>query len=462
MGRPGLTQQERDKRLSFGSYLKAVLALSRLEAKQVAASLFISPSNLSLTIDGERPILPRADLIEVLTLAASEDRCQHLRRITTTVANGLLLSAGYNPLETEEISQSLPNILVITEATARELESGLAALPDILTPGTSDEEFITAYTPHFGHGHAQKLLRISGLSIRAIEDGDFDHYIELGRQIEEEAHGVTEVQASGIYLIAEGYRLQADMENDDNQKRHLLYQAAEQYGLSLEKYPGNPSPIRGRARVYEVQGNLEEALHLYEKAKGIALARLASSPRNGTSRQLSHEILRTSRHYVHCIVEMMNANPLSVWRKENKKRQLEGYVVESENLHTEHMVNFQRQQRWSQIEWFMGLVLLSKAWCSLGNYTRMIQCLLQALWARRIMIGKSRSLTNIERANIKWWLSVATSEPRSSTVAGFYAAAERLGQALESNDGAQVLQRIDDLILPVIPPWQLNRGEQQT
>lgn len=323
-------------------------------------------------------------------------------------------------------------------------------LPDILTPGLPQRRLVDILTPHVGTQLAERLSQLGETSITAVEEGNFDLHVSTGQQIEAEAQGFPEVEAAGRYFAAEGYRLQADLEIDPVKKRLLLQRAAEQYELSLEKYPDNARAIRGLARVYEVHGEYETALNKFRQAEGLALFQLSSDDLTNIHLHLSHEILRITRHYIHCILDIIATNPQSIWHRENKKRELEGYVIASENLHREKMPLFKDREQWSRIEWFMGLVFFGKAWGRLGNLQRKTKCLVDALWVRRRMMSEVGTLTQVERANIIWWLSVALSEPRDVALAGV----EDLAQAVGRAGPTEVLRKIDDILFPFMPPWQ--------
>jgi serine/threonine protein kinase len=324
------------------------------------------------------------------------------------------------------------------------------SIPDLLTPGLPPKMLVDVLTPYVGSQLAERLEQLSEHSIAAVEDGDFDLHVSLGKQIETDSQGFPEIEAAGRYFAAEGYRLQADLESDQTKKQLLLKKAAEQYELSLEKNPNNARAIRGLARVYEVQGDYAKALNKFQQAEGVALVQLSSDEQTNLHLHLSHEILRITRHYIHCILDIIATNPQSIWHKEYKKRELEGYVMRSENLHRENMPLFKDREQWSRIEWFMGLVFFGKAWGRLGNIPRKTKCLVDALGVRRRMISDTRPLTNVELANIKWWINVALSEPRDMSLAGV----EDLALTLDRGSTAEVLHKIDDILFPFVSLWQ--------
>lgn len=331
--------------------------------------------------------------------------------------------------------------------------------PDILTPGSSSQDLVSALTPKMDSSLAHHLGTLSEAAISAVETGDFDLHISIGKEIEAIACDFREIEAAGRYFVAEGYRLQAGLEPVAAQKGALLQSAIEYYTMSLESCQNNPRALRGLARVNEVQQHFDEAMAFLERAKGLALTELAANPQSKRQIYLSHEILRITRHHIHCILDIQATNPSSRWHRESMKRQLEGYVVESDNLHRDKMPLFNDRKHWLYIEWFMGLVFLAKAWGNSGDSIKMILYLLQALWCRRQLLNGSRPLTKVEQDNLRWWLHTASSEAAKSMSRGFNVGVEQLAQALSFGRIDDVLQQIDDLlathlVIPIAPFWE--------
>jgi tetratricopeptide (TPR) repeat protein len=322
--------------------------------------------------------------------------------------------------------------------------------PDVLTPSLPPEKLIELLTPHVGSELARHLQRLNESAITAVEGGDFKLHVELGEQIAAAARGLTDIEAAGHYFAAEGYRLQAALEVDGAKLVLLLKRAAEEYELSLEINPDNARAMRGLARVHEVQGDYSGALRMFRRAEGLALLHLSSQADGSLTLHLSHEILRITRHYIHCILDIMATNPQSTWHQENKKRELEGYVIECENLHREHMLLFKGRERWWRIEWFMALIFFGEAWGQLGSVSKKTKCLLDALLIRHRMIDMNRSLKEVERDNLKWWTSVALLRPRISHCAGVM----ELAQTLEKGSTTEVMRKISDILRPYLPAWQ--------
>jgi serine/threonine protein kinase len=322
-------------------------------------------------------------------------------------------------------------------------------LPDLITPGLPADTLLEHFTANLGEILAKQFGQLSKLSISAVEDGDFGGHIVLGKQIIEASQGYFEIESVGLYFVAEGFRLQADLESDQAEKESLLEQAAEFYGLSLEKNPNDPRSLRGLARVYEVRGNFDTALTKFKRAESLAQLHLSSENPPEMQLHLSHEILRITRHYINCILEIMATNPQSIWHKQNKKSELEGYLVESENLHIEKMQYFKGQPQWFRIEWFMALVFFAKTWGRLGNVEKKNKCLINALTIRRSMITEFRELTDVEKLNIKWWISVASLSQKCSIEN-----VTNLVEAVENDNSLEILQAIDSIISPHIPYYE--------
>lgn len=62
----------------------------------------------------------------------------------------------------------------------------VSQLPDILTPGLSQNFLLQSLIPHVGVSTAQDLVLLSNLTIEAVENGDFQAFVTLGTRIQEE------------------------------------------------------------------------------------------------------------------------------------------------------------------------------------------------------------------------------------------------------------------------------------
>jgi hypothetical protein len=324
-------------------------------------------------------------------------------------------------------------------------------LPDLWTPGTPRPPFVDAYARVVGTVRAQELWVIAEQGIRAVEDGDFARQVTLGRHVEKTFGDVAEVAAAGTYFLAEGLRLCGSLESDAAQRSQLLAQAESEYSAAVLRLPADPRPLRGLGRVLELQGELGAAEQLLHRAKALSML----TDDVPTAVAAAHERLRTTRHYVHCVLDIRADSPTSVWNSERKAEQLRGYIVECANLHEEIMPRYQSRPQWSMIEWFMGLVFLAKAWASVGDVMHATFTLLHALRVRLELMPAAGALTDVERSNVQWWLSVATTValPGDRIIRS---AAEGIAAALAMNDRGALKVVASPIIFSFSPPWTSN------
>jgi len=323
--------------------------------------------------------------------------------------------------------------------------------PDLWTPGHAKAVLVSHYEELVGQETANELWTLSQAGVSAVAGGDFARQIVLGEKLVELAPNIDFLKAKGTYFAAEGLRLLAVLEKDSQKADEMQNLALEKYHSASDVLPQDPSPLRGIGRTLQVMGKYDEALAYYVRAKGLCLTGLASADAE-VRLDLAHEILRTSRHLIHCYLEIMATNALSLWNRENKRHELEGLLVECENFHRERMPAFRTAPSWWLIEWFMGLVLIARAWAQLGRPDRARTCFVHALDARRKLLGNEGELNAVERDNLRWWLATA----RDSS-AGFDSHSrdliERMGSAIESGQLECIRRIIDDLLLPMLPPW---------
>jgi tetratricopeptide (TPR) repeat protein len=293
------------------------------------------------------------------------------------------------------------------------------------------------------------LWIIAEQGIKAVEDGDFAQQVVLGQHVENAFEDVLDIAASGTYFRAEGLRLSAPLQAEDQRRRDFLEEAESAYVHAASSLPNDARPLRGLGRVLEVQGNLGKAEQILHRAKALAV--LAHVAESATALGAAHERLRTTRHYVHCVLDMRSESPASVWNTEQKEEQLRGYVVECANLHAELMPLYQRRPLWAQIEWFMGLVFLAKAWASLGDVPNATFALLHALRFRVDLLPAEGMLSAVEHANLVWWLSVASHLQDGGDVI-IRTAAHRMSTAVDSHDRRTVKLTAASVLYPILPP----------
>jgi hypothetical protein len=170
-------------------------------------------------------------------------------------------------------------------------------------------------------------------------------------------------------------------------------------------------------------------------------------------RALDHEHLRVARHKIHCLLDIRESNRNCAWNRANKYHELYGLVTQCDNLHHELMGNFKTQKAWWQIEWFMGLVFLAKAWGHLKQPDRTLFCLLNSLSIRRQMLSEHSTLSQIERSNLQWWINVALASNDILTKQ-FLTSVTQLQTAMADKEGATLVVAIDDLLRPFMPPGE--------
>lgn len=324
-----------------------------------------------------------------------------------------------------------------------------AVLPlDLWTPGNSESTTIAHYAPLVGAETANKLWGISLAGQDAVSAGDFQRQVEIGAELILLAPDNRYLVAEGRYFAAEGHRLLATLTENEARTVDLHEKAMELYRRSAELLPEDPRPVRGIGRLLQVQGRYDDALREFMTAKGRCIAGLAGSI--GGRRDLAHEALRTTRHTIHCILDMQRGNPASQWNRARKRPELEGLLVECENLHRDYLPAFEQWQAWSSIEWFMGLVFIGNAWTRMGNSERGRLCFTYALRSRDEMMARSGELSPVERANLRWWLSVS-GDRAFNLGSTFNTRAEALAATIELGDRTAVHNAIEDLVTSILP-----------
>lgn len=323
-------------------------------------------------------------------------------------------------------------------------------LPDILTPGGI--ALLESFAPEFPEGMIGRWAALGEEAIAAVEQGDFQAHVTVGQRIVDESGGVPQICAAGHYLKAEGHRLLAGMNKDQQVRAALLDASLAGYALAAEIYPHSPRAIRGSASVLEAQGDLGQALDHYARAKGMSLEQAHTPSALSERPLLLHEILRATRHEIHCISEIRRTSPASAWRRVNKEEELRGFLVYSQNSHHEFLMRFRFRWRWYLLEWFMALVFFGKVWGDLGDSQGMTNSLLRALKVRRVLISGTEPLTPIERANLLWWMNTALSRDRARTWGSLVAHLNAFENALHTGSTFEILSAMDEMITFITAP----------
>lgn len=331
---------------------------------------------------------------------------------------------------------------------------------DLWTPGPSRDVMLATFEPLVGPSTAAALWRESQSAISAIARGDFAEQVAVAKRVAALVPTSPHIVGQATYLEAEGLRLLADIASGTDRRQRLQVEAIEKYRHASEMLDGDPRPIRGIGRALEVRGDLNQALEHFHRAKGLCITGLAGVPLHQRP-DLAHEALRVSRHLVHCLLDLRKSSPTNIWNREHKRQELEGLLVECENLHRQNMPVFASAVEWSRIEWFMGLLFIARAWSQLGNDARARQLLVFALAARQKLLPNEGQLSPVEQSNLRWWLSVAvermaTFDSRSQDLL------ERLASTVETGSRAEVRAIVDDFLFPLIPPWEQSVDRSRT
>jgi len=347
---------------------------------------------------------------------------------------------------TEPKSKDAPkNLTILVPA------STAVTLPDIWTPGYSKEHFTRGYSAQFGTTVGAEIWRLSQRAIQAVAFGDFQEQVRIAAELRSMADGNAFLLAESSYFSAEGLRLLGDIEENETKRRDLRARADAEYRAAIERNPSDPRPLRGLGRTLELQDHYDEALQLFTQAKGLSLQQSLTDPKRTPA--LAHELLRSTRHLVHCVLAIKRSN-VGNWNREHKVRQIEGYVIECENFHRELLPFFRGSERWWRIEWFMGLTFIAKAWAALGNKQGVHRALIHALVARRkIMSSITAELEPVERANLHWWLSGALGTPEAFSRDSLRLV-ELIAESVHRGSASDARTLIDALLFAEIPPWE--------
>ena len=334
-------------------------------------------------------------------------------------------------------------------------QKGLVDLPDLFTPGTTSAQLRRILSRVLAKDQVDKVILISQDGLVAVESGAFAHQTELGARLVEVAGDLPEVHASGLYFAAEGYRLLADLEASPARQRQYRATAAMYYEDAIRLAPNAPAAYRGLGRIRELDGQYDDAMRLFDAAYGFALAGYAAGYTIHKAPAFAHEILRTTRHRIHCILGMKSTDHQSRWRLEVGRAELAGDVARTDEDHQRYMNLFRSRPRWFYIESFMSLVFLAKAWAEVGNYQKAEIYFLESLHAKRRMIEKPQTISVVDRANLNWWAT--TVRATVGLTNPFQTKVDALTEALgPSSYAGDILRAVDELIEPIVATRKLG------
>jgi len=336
-----------------------------------------------------------------------------------------------------------------TSARSRSsLPEGRLDLPDVFTPGIDEDAMRGILSQMLGTDQVDTVIQISREAISAVEEGDFARQAELGEELIVVAGELPDFQASGLYFAAEGYRLMADVETDSALQSELRELASEFYEDAIRLSPNTPSAYRGLGRIKELDGDLGEAMRLFEAAHGYALAGFAAGSTLPKAPGLAHEILRTSRHRLHCIMGMRESTPGGKWTSEVNEAEIRGDIAKADRYHQELLQLFSTHPKWMYIECFMAMVFLARAWGAIGNIAQAELYFMEALHARLRLLAGRDELNSVEKSNLRWWCnSVIATHGLSSLI---HHQAEQLSDMLDATPSASnILSLITEITKPI-------------
>ena len=277
--------------------------------------------------------------------------------------------------------------------------------PDLLTPaGNSSQKELRDL---FGEATGDVFANLSESAISAIENGDFEGYIDIGQTIQQRGIEVVspKIVHDGELLVADGYRLLAGMRPGEDER--FLRIAMDGFDEVLGCAPENARALRGRACCDQAEHNYGNALRSYSVAIECVQRHMAS--RAGMTQPLSrrlgdrHELLRLLRHRIEVILLIRRNSSQNRWNTEVGKIELGQHVDEHERLFSKMMPLMRERPDWYDFECFASHVFLADALNELGDLARAAEAALGALQHRRCMIRNS-PLSAIQRSNFCWWL----------------------------------------------------------
>lgn len=375
----------------------------------------------------------------LLQLAQTQATVKSLTSAGSDLAGGMQGALTPGPAATvsqPRIILPRPPIHVISVEPGGGLRAATMNLltPDLRGAPPSDVQWIQAYGPQVG----ETLIDLRRELLDAVEKGDFARMASAANRLHHV--GVEPMSSSIAYIRAEADRISADfaspaLAGDLRSSAEDLYRESIESGSGL----GVARGLRGLGRVSEIQGDLVEAFEFYRRAKHGALSDYYSGPQIGGD--ASHEVLRSTRHYVAGLASLMKSGGATEYRKD----ELFAAALESERLHRDVLRSFDASDNWLLIEWFMGQVLLSRGMAVSGHFSAARRLLLRSLDARCRMVRFGEAVGPVLRGNLRWWCSVAESACKGDRL--FQGKVAGLEGALVSVNEGDVWIAIEDLLM---------------
>jgi hypothetical protein len=321
--------------------------------------------------------------------------------------------------------------------------SGAAVVPDLLTPSHGDRA--GELRRLFGDETGGKLDTLSTRALNAIEYGQFEAYVEVGRemQLTGQLAGIQQLIGDGTSLAADGHRLLAGF--NIYEQSGLLLLAKQGFEQVLDLMPDDHRAQRGLACCAQAEFDFGSALHRLNLAiDGIRRRIVTPGAMESDSRRLGdrHELLRLVRHRIDVILRIRASSPQNYWKSEVGTNALTRLVADHEHLFRTTMNDLTARADWYHFECFASLTFLADAWFELGNVDRAKSCALAALGHRRTTIRQSPS--DVQLANLNWWLSACRG--RGLNQEGWDPSVEQLADAVRRGDNADVVLGIDHIL----------------
>lgn len=278
---------------------------------------------------------------------------------------------------------------------------------DIWTPGVDPDRFVAIFSKKLDEEAANRLIELSEKCISEVAEGKFEHLLitaESAKSLGQDC-GNRRVVGEANYLLGESLRLIADFTEDRIKSESLRKDAIDAYEMAIEQLEYDPRPIRGRARTFEVEGDLSTAATGFETSLSISMLKDTNHPTHQFS--YAHEQLRSIRHKLNCLSAMHKKTTCGTVTHSKEKAEIRALVEQSTKLHIDYLPMFENFSNWWRIEWFMAEVLHAKALIAINEYQSATLRLERAMSQRLKMMEGGDSISDVERGNISWWVKTA-------------------------------------------------------